>query len=518
MSKLYSIQESTLTDIGDALRSKYGETYIEIERTPATIIKSSKATGFNTYGGYTGFNIAQVFKCPGASYIKLVYTTNVNTDSYFIKYAIGEFTTNTFPTDGIVLENATEPNTITIEADVITIRANDFSWQNRGYYIQATGYDANDNPIELEGSTIIEKEIEVKNTYSSADVAAAIEGLLSSIEPIELTGKQEKACGGGLASVYIEKFGNTISTRDLTDADNMFEGFTGERIPFDINFKAVQNNTIYASYLFYNCANLKELPKINNLYIYNSTMGLFNSCKSLREIPEDYFDGFTYSSSTSSYIRFSGMFYNCYSLRSLPLAWLKNLPSSSSNTSTFYYEGFYYCYALDELVNIPIPYVGVAFTSNAFNSTFNNCHRLKNITFEANEDGTPIVVQWKSQTIDLSGYIGYASTGGENYILNYNSGITADKKVGGDISYQALKDDPDWYTTNIAYSRYNHDSAVATINSLPDASAYLTANGGTNTIKFKGASGSVTDGGAINTLTEEEIAVAAAKGWTVTLV
>ena len=70
----------------------------------------------------------------------------------------------------------------------------------------------------------------------------------------------------------------------------------------------------------------------------------------------------------------------------------------------------------------------------------------------------------------------------------------------------------------MAYSRYNHDSAVATINSLPDTSAYLAANGGTNTIKFKGAAGSATDGGAINTLTEEEIAVATAKGWTCSFV
>ena len=71
---------------------------------------------------------------------------------------------------------------------------------------------------------------------------------------------------------------------------------------------------------------------------------------------------------------------------------------------------------------------------------------------------------------------------------------------------------------DVPYSRYNHDSAVETINSLPDTSGYLSANGGTNTIKFEGAAGSKTDGGAINTLTEEEIAVAAAKGWTVTLV
>ena len=81
-----------------------------------------------------------------------------------------------------------------------------------------------------------------------------------------------------------------------------------------------------------------------------------------------------------------------------------------------------------------------------------------------------------------------------------------------------LKNDSDWFTTNVAYRRYNHDSAVATINSLPDTSAYLASASGTNTIKFNGAAGSATDGGAINTLTEEEIAVATAKGWTVTLV
>ena len=40
----------------------------------------------------------------------------------------------------------------------------------------------------------------------------------------------------------------------------------------------------------------------------------------------------------------------------------------------------------------------------------------------------------------------------------------------------------------------------------------------TNTIKFRGEAGALTDGGAINTLTEEEIAVAAAKGWTVSIV
>ena len=66
----------------------------------------------------------------------------------------------------------------------------------------------------------------------------------------------------------------------------------------------------------------------------------------------------------------------------------------------------------------------------------------------------------------------------------------------------------------MAYSRYNDNSAVNTLNSLPDCSSLSVSN----TIKFNGEAGSKTDGGAINTLTEEEIAVATAKGWTVSLV
>ena len=104
----------------------------------------------------------------------------------------------------------------------------------------------------------------------------------------------------------------------------------------------------------------------------------------------------------------------------------------------------------------------------------------------------------------------------EDFIIGYNSGLTLDKKVTDDTTYQALKNDPDWYTLKKEYSRYNHDSAVATINSLPDTSAYIAEKGGTNTIRFMGNAGSATDGGAINTLTEEEIAVATAKGWTIT--
>jgi hypothetical protein len=235
---------------------------------------------------------------------------------------------------------------------------------------------------------------------------------------------------------------------------------------------------------------------------------MFNSCLYLREIPENYFDDWDFSKCTSNN---SGLFQGCKSLRKYPTSFFRNLPGNVSYSYAYFRTLANNNWSLDELVNLPIPYTN-AWTGDAFSSIVSNCRRLKNLTFET-PNGQPVVVKWKSQTIDLTTYVGYTING----YMGENSGITTDKQVTDDATYATLKNDPDWYTSKIEYSRYNHDSAVATINSLPDASAYLATTSGTNTIKFKGAAGSKTDGGAINTLTEEEIAVATAKGWTVTL-
>ena len=220
------------------------------------------------------------------------------------------------------------------------------------------------------------------------------------------------------------------------------------------------------------------------------------------------------------------MFQNCTSLRNINdillyiHQWFINHPIEyGGNLADYYYQSFWGCTFLDEVCNIPIfefPNSN-GNTRNLFDYTFDGCFRVKNITFCTN-NGVPYIKKWKNQILNFANKVtGY---GDGNYLFRqpYNSGITMDKEVIDDTTYAALKNDPDWFTCNVAYSRYNHDSAVATINSLPDTSEYLAANGGTNTIKFKGAAGEKTDGGAINTLTAEEIAVAAAKGWTVTLV
>lgn len=341
---------------------------------------------------------------------------------------------------------------------------------------------------------------------------------------------------------FIEMYGNKITTSALQSTASMFRYSKVTKIPFALNF----SSNINMPYMFYTCTNLKSVPDMtvnpssyfdmsnmfcdcksieNPPYIYgaypSNITSMFDGCYALRDIPVDYTDTWNCSRMQSyGYANVATVFCRCYSLRRFPSEFFKELVGNQSNYNCIYYNMMYECCAADEVRNIPV-ITDIALTSNAFYDTFRKCGRLKDVIFELDPaTNAPYVVQWKSQTIDLTtaGYDDSYANNSDSYFLNntkvlkYNSGITRDKHVKDDATYQALKNDPDWFTQYQSYSRYNHDSAVNTINSLPDTSAY-----GTNTIKFIGGCGSKTDGGAINTLTEAEIAVAAAKGWTVTM-
>lgn len=302
---------------------------------------------------------------------------------------------------------------------------------------------------------------------------------------------------------FITAYADKWSTSNLVDCSSMFKLSKLTEIPFQIN---MSSDLAYSFVQMFNGAKIISLPTITGNNIGAGGLASFCSNSPIQNIPNEYFNFISYTSNSCSMAR---MFQNCSKLRNFPTSLNVHISGlKSSYYASFYNNAFNFCYVLDEIVNLGVSTLATL-TYNSFSGIVSSCSRLKNFTFESGK-----TAKWESQTIDLSSYLGYASNS-DNII---NNGITADKQVTDDATYQALKDDPDWWTTNVAYSRYNHDSAVATINSLPDTSAYLAANGGSNTIKFKGESGSATDGGAINTLTEEEIAVATAKGWTVTLV
>lgn len=361
------------------------------------------------------------------------------------------------------------------------------------------------------------------NTYKTSEMAAAITAIEGGggdlpEEALTITGDCSYRFANGGWDWFIENYGDRVTTSNITDTAYMFKSSKVTNIPFELNFNS-SSSYISATYIFDSCSNLQKIPKFNNMKIGPSN-SMFAGCKMLNKLPDDlaaWFDWGYHDNLTSGYNgERHNMFAQCFSLRNIPTSFLEHVNKSINAGYSYFKSGFNLCCALDELLNLPISYTAT-WTSNAFYDSFNMCTRLKNLTFKT-PDGQPYIKQWKSQVINLKDSTGYLQKFYyKPYILEYNSGITADKEVTDDATYQALKDDPDWFTTKIEYSRYNHDSAVATINSLPDTSAYLATAGGTNTIIFNGAAGSATDGGAINTLTEEEIAVATAKGWTVTL-
>ena len=315
---------------------------------------------------------------------------------------------------------------------------------------------------------------------------------------------------------YLSHFcSDKIKTKDLTNLAGMFYGNTYlTEIPFSLNITSDLTQSRSVRTCFLGMTNLIKLPKINGKV--NGMAGFCEDCQrladvsALADVDVDL---------DVDFIRNSA-FYGCYSIKHIPSSFIKKAGRTNvDGPYSFYYYGFIYCYVLEAIEDMGVS--RGTLTQDGLARSFYYCHRLKKLTFETNDDGTPIVANWKNQTIDLTYAVGHLFSNTDDYVskvtTQYNSGITVDKRVNSQEDYERLKNDPDWFTGLVAYSRYNHNSAVETINSLPDTSAYLAANGGTNTIKFEGAAGAKTDEGAISTLTEEEIAVAAAKGWTVSL-
>ena len=363
-------------------------------------------------------------------------------------------------------------------------------------------------------------------TMSPAEMVTAIENIVATggggeeeFEPIVLTGDQSYGCAGIIAGYTVEKHGDKISTESLTDMNYMFLNSPVTKIPFALNCKASQSNIPSAS-VFYGCKSLVEAPAINDM-IPNSTLRFFGDCDNLKDLSKLNAESWDWSYTKGSAYRQCGeMFCRCKSLRGIPQAILTELFTNSvgtSSTYSAYNRAFTSCYNLDEILNLGV--TTATLTSNVFKNTFTEDWCLKRFTFQTNEDGTPKTANWRNQEIDLT-MIGCCATEIDWYMdyIPDNAPEREGKLINDLFSYNELKDDPDAYVAACPaadaypWSLYNHDSAVETINSLPDCSA----SGGTNTIKFKGAMGEGY-GKAISDLTEDEIAVATAKGWTVSI-
>ena len=538
MSNFYAIKDTTLTALGDAIRGKTSK-YISVNEMPDPTFDISFDTREmeeyeikNGVRRYTvPFNIIEMFGNERTKITKLYVSCNY--ECYVggtFTYWPGElnicFDINKHQIAGGSNYQLKGEINSTIETPIyywdtkstyIQLSANDWCFTNEPY---DAWYKANIKiwAMTTDGSYL------VYNSFTPLEMAEKIDELMTiPNEALTITGDCQYKFSSGGWDWFINECGNKIITKGITNANNMFNSSKVKKIPFNINIDT-NTSSLNMSYIFAYMSNLEEVPyiiggeKTPPTSAYSGTIeinAIFHSLSRVREIPNDFFwkmisnkeywDKYREVNNRSlDYI-----FYACSSLRELPdISMLGG--AWTSQYSTIYSNTLYNCYALNTVENYP---VCGKFSSNAMSGLVNDCNRIKDFTFMMNENGTPKIVEWKNQTLDLSRYVGYTTSKTNIIYGTRNSGITADKEVKDDATYQALKNDPDWFSFDINYSRYNHTSAVNTINSLPDCSAT-----GTNTIKFKGASGALTDGGAINTLTEEEIAVASAKGWTVSLV
>lgn len=338
---------------------------------------------------------------------------------------------------------------------------------------------------------------------------------------------------------FLDKYGNRIKVR-LTP-NNTYTvfgtGYTGDLNGVKL-IEQVPGGDCYLRDMFkgYYGKNL-PVPIWEGTKPIKSINGTFSGCKNLTDTEiKSFLSHFNFSGLTDSTV--ASLFNECQSVRNINSI-LAQLHARCKDFVNKYIELTKLCNknsVADEIVGLPVPGGDVAYDSQgSFTDNFyisgivDNANRAKKITFATKTDGTPYTVKWCNLTIYLTKQVGYATA--ENDILSHSSvhGITQEKKVSDAATYEALKNDPDYYVysqatqtydgnnvnVGLLYSRYNHTSAVETINSLPDCSAYCAEKNRTNTIKFKKYSGALTDGGGINTLTAEEIAVATNKGWTV---
>ena len=302
-----------------------------------------------------------------------------------------------------------------------------------------------------------------------------IDGYIPTAEDLTFTGDCSYLFDRGKFSWVLEHYASKLQFNNIT---KMILGFRGLETNIDLSNLIINLANKSEITSLFRESRLSSYPQIKGGVTYMDK--LFYGCKASM-LPEDIFDNLTFPSGGFS-ITCNEIFSYCEKLIKVPdLKVFKKL-DATANPSTyhcFYYNLFRNCKELQRVQNLPVVYGNSNIGNDLFNSMVSYAEKLSSFTFEPNQ-----TARFRYQELNF-------------------------QQTGYKYSYSG--------SHNIDNSVYNHDSAVETINSLPDTSAFLAEVGGTNTIRFYRNQGANTEGGAIGNLTAEEIAVAAAKGWTVAL-
>ena len=490
----YSIQGDTLKGMADSIRAYKGENPdnpLEITHE----FRSSDSPFYYNFPGAKSIKITIQEFTANSDLIGVPYKTNNDWEYMANKYKEDAFFTmnegQTLPLD--IVANNTEYITLNLP-----YKSGVYYGGNLKMVIQAY-----DNKGEL---------LPKVTKYTATDIANELSEVCSVApkpEDLILEGDCEKSFSNNKFKWLLDKI---KGTNNISSLAHMFESSDIETIDYSLNL-APSNGRIAAERAFAYCRKLKRVPDIFGLgsAALDNVSELFSNCYLIKEIPISW-ENINYVNDIFNPVR-TQMFYYCYNLRKISENLIKKL-NRKNVTYYFYwlgYNGFYYCSTLEEIRGFAIPNPDRTVSNNLFNNTFYYCSRLKDLIF-LKEEGTRGNLQ--GQTIDLRNDIGYVQSLTSDFPVDYVDKSEFDL-ITDDESYQRFKNSENSFACSIEYSRYNHDSAVRTINSLPDLSGNT---GAANTIIFKGEAGSRTDGGAINTMTEEEIAVATAKGWVISFV
>lgn len=320
---------------------------------------------------------------------------------------------------------------------------------------------------------------------------------------------------GGLLDEYLPNDKLTLVVNPKT-GNNSLENIFNNSTPadeLDLTINCENFNPGGSQLLhFLSRSNIKKLnfhmtcPEGKNYYITQIWYFCY-LCAKLREVNDDIFDFVdVFKQRPTSHA--DTIFDGCYNLRKMP-----KLDKLQGETFTYGIE-------LDSLYSLKELETPLTLTTNPSKfslsgSGIKNMYSLRHLKF-TNPQNIVYTGLYNTnsyyKTLDLSNYIGYCHPNYVNYMDEVADGTLP--LVTDDATYQQYKN-TDYYTTDLYYSHYNKPAAVETLQSLPDMSNLAS---GTPIIQFKGNSGMNTDGGPINFMTDDEIAIATNKNWTVQFV
>lgn len=491
---VYTIQDTTLRDIADAIRDKKNEV-LEIEYQ---MVNSVANTSFNIVEGktYRLILIPSELIADGEGRLEFsIQTASANYVGYFgsiiTKYVINEpmeliFTASYDGTISRIVNIAKSGTGSKIVSAIVKLAE-----------------------IKEDGSLV--------HAYKPTEMAKAINELeVISEDALTITGNCQYRFAYSGWDWLINQMGDKIITKDISNASNMFSFSKVSEIPFDINLTVITNTSTRhnLSRMFAQADHLQAIPMIYNA-LPNDISAIFQNCENVTTFPEGFAENWNWSffdTATAGYNgNMSQMFSYCMKLRKIPKVFFLhgNLYVSYSYATT--YNGFNNCYSLEELEDVFIPYkANLSGTySNIFTNMVRDCWRLKKLTLMTQEDGTPYTVNWKDQTIDLT-TAGFSSN---TTTMTSKTNFTNDTKIDTVEKWHGYMDGsyPDGWAASVGYSTFGATAVKELIATLPTAS-------GTNTVKLKKAAASAIPGEEMTSLTEEDIAVATEKGWTITFV